>query len=590
MANLLVAIDPDPGRREAFVRDVKTKIAPFEGLRIGSEEGPNCSVVWAVSPSAPLSVLSDSEGLSGVLGEAIDESGHRRTASEVRAAWRDDPTSCWDGLYLAFHVDPDGGFLAGVDLLGLFPLYYWHGDGVTLAGTSPEFFLSHPAFVSRLHMEGLVRILLMNGLVGGDTLLQGVRRLEPGNHVRHQDGRLQEIRAYSIPHELDLAHLPLEGHVAALGETLLEAVKRHAPVGPRYGLLLSGGLDSRMVGGLLVSTGITPRALTIGLADDLEMRCAKAAAKALGLEQIAAEPKAEDYPLYARIHADYEHLANGFNTIRDWWTQGRVGELGERLATGIVADAMVGGTAIHWAYTSNPPTMSFDGFWKNMPPMGVRIEVARDLLQPQHRGLVETVMDVLRKEYDGYGELGSYRAWRFDIAHGERFHVGGTLWRLAFGAWPTLPMLDRRVIKVASSIPASSLAHRATQLDLVKTYLPQLGTVPLDRSDLLKHEAQFLTPRIRDLATERVRRQIARVRRKLTGRDSRYWFRVNDFGSDAWRTVRRVVEPNRDRMEPFFDRANLDAVLPRPDGYKTHISESARKLLVGFMHWSSNHL
>jgi len=590
MANLLLVVDPDAERRSKCVQSLRSGIAPFPGLVVGEKDAEGCAAIWAISPNAPWSLVSDGEGMTAVLGEAIDDDGRRQTASDVRLAWRERAETCWNGLYMALSVDASGSLVAGVDLLGLFPLYYWRGSGVTLVGTSPEFFRAHPAFQASFDVEGLVRILLVNGLVGGRTLFQDVHRLEPGNHVRADGTGIGEIAAYRIPHELDLAHLPLEGHVAALGDTLLDAVRRHAPAGPSYGLLLSGGLDSRMVGGLLVSAGITPRALSIGLSEDLEMRCAKAAAKALGLEQQTAEPRPEDYPVYARIHADYEHLANGFNTIRDWWTQGQVGRLGQRLATGIVADAMVGGTAIHWAFTPDPPRMSFDGFWKNMPQMGIQVEVARDLMQPRFRGLVESVMDVLRREYDGYGELGSYRAWRFDIAHGERFHVGATLWRLAFGAWPTLPMLDRRVIKVASSIPASSLAHRTTQLELVRTYLPDLGNVPLDRSDLLRHEAQFLSPRLQDLVSERLRRELGRVRRKLTGRETRYWYRVNDFGSDAWRSVRRVVEPHRGRMEPFFDRGNLDAILPPPDGVHTHISESARKLLVGFMHWSSNHL
>lgn len=590
MANLLVVIDPDELRRATYVGAVKERIAPFSGLLVSSIDGSGSSAVWAVSPRAPLSTRSDPEGLTVVLGEALDEEGRRQGASEVREAWSRDALSHWDGFHAAIHVDSNGEVVAGVDLLGLFPLVYWKGQGVTLVGTSPELFLAHPAFSERLDVEGLVRVLLVNGYVAGRTLLENVRRLEPGHHLRSRDGRLQELEAYRIPETLDLAHLPLEGHVDVLGETLLAAVKRHAPVGPSYGLLLSGGLDSRMVGGLLVRSGIVPRALTIGLAQDLEMRCAKAAARALGLEQTTAEPRPEDYPGYARIHADYEHLANGFNTIRDWWTQGKVGVLGDRLGTGIVADAMVGGTAIHWAFTPSPAKMSFDGFWQNMPQMGLSREAVRALLRPEHQGLVEASMDLLRDEFARYGELGSYRAWRFDIAHGERFHVGATLWRLAFGSWPTSPMLDRRVVKVASSIPASSLAHRATQLDLVRTFLPELARVPLDRSDLLEHQAQFIAPKLRDLVGERFRREIGRVKRRLTRRETRYWYRVNDFNSDAWRAVRRVVEPHRVRTEPVFDRANLDGILPGPDGIHTHLSESARKLLVGFLHWSSNHL
>ncbi|HNY32782.1 MAG TPA: asparagine synthase-related protein [Fibrobacteria bacterium] len=590
MANLLLALDPNPDRLRSYMESVERIIAPFQGLVVGNARGPNCAAVWAVAPSAPLSVASSKGSLSIVIGEAIDESGRRQSAERIESSWKESPTTVWDGLYFAASVDSQGGIVAGVDLMGLFPLYYWIDSGVVLVATSPEFFLKHPLFDSKLDHEGLVGILLVNGLVGGRTLLEGVRRLQPGNHLSVERLQGREIEAFRIPDRLELAHLPLEGHVLAVETALVEATRRHAPPGPRYGLLLSGGLDSRMVGGLLVSSGIKPRAFTIGKDQDLEMRCAKAAARALGLDQNSGEPLAADYPGYAQVHSDYEHLANGFNTIRDWWTQSRVAELGDRVATGIIADALVGGTTIHWAYTASPPRMSFDGFWKNMAPMGFAPEAARRLLASPYRGLVDSTMEKLRDEYHGYGELGSYQAWRFDLAHGERFHVGATAWRLAFGAWPTIPVLDRQVIKVASTIPASSLAHRATQLGFVKNYLPQLGRTPLDRSDLLEHRAQFIAPTLRDLGEEHARQFLGRIKRRLFKKETRYWYRVNDFNSEAWRTVRRNAEPHRDLVSQVFDRSSLDAILPGPEGGHTSTPESARKLLVGFMTWSSKHL
>lgn len=589
MANLLLAIDRDAERRSNCIRRARSSIAPFEGLRIGSTDAGICSAVWAVSPNAPLSVLGDASGLALVLGEAIDDTGKRQTAAAVRDAWGLDAKTCWNGFYFAASIGPSGDLVAGVDLMGLMPLYHWHGNGVSLVATSPELFRSHPAFTAGFDVEGLVRVLLINGFAGGRTLDEGVRRLQPGHHLRSSGGRVEETEAFRVPDRLDLAHLPLEGHVEILADVVQDAMNRHAPRGHEYGLLLSGGLDSRMVAGQLLEAGIRPRTFSIGLAEDLEMRCAKAAARALGLEQMVGEPQAGDYPEYARIHSTYEHLANGFNTIRDWWTQGQVGQLGDRIATGIYADALIGGTTIHWAYTPSPPKMSFDGFWQNMAQMGLAPDVARSLLRPGWRGAIDEAMADLRREYEGYGELGSYRAWRFDLAHGERFHVGATLWRLAFGAWPTQPMLDRRVIEVASGIPASSLAHRAAQLELVRTRMPALRHVPLDRSDLLGLEAQFLEPRVLDLAKERVLRQLGRVRRRLTKRDTRYWYRVNDFNSEHWRAVRRVAEPHREKLDTWCDRAKLDELLPPPDGLHSPISESARKLLVGFMHWSSTH-
>src|SRR6185503_4947359 len=122
----------------------------------------------------------------------------------------------------------------------------------------------------------------------------------------------------------------------------------------------------------------------------------------------------------------------------------------------------------------------------------------RDLLAPAKlAGAVDEVERKLQQEFHDYGERRSYCAWRYDLAHGQRYHVGATVWRLSFGAWPVVPMLDRAVAAIAAGIPASSLADRAAQLALVRTRLPELASLPLDRSDLMSDEPQYLEPDVR---------------------------------------------------------------------------------------------
>jgi hypothetical protein len=283
------------------------------------------------------------------------------------------------------------------------------------------------------------------------------------------------------------------------------------------------------------------------------------------LKQVTGEPDTSTYPAIAALHARWEHLANGFNTIRDWWIQGQVGQLGDRLVTG---------------------------------GLGVKAEVVRKLLRAEHAGVVQEMQNQLRREFDHYGELGSYRAWRYDLAHGQRYHVGCTPWRLSFGVWPVLPMLDREVLRVSSSIPASSLADRLAQLALVQTHLPEFASVPMDRSDLLSDEPQYLMPRLRQRLGSYARARIKDLRRALgrpaAGRESRYWYRVNNLNGEAWRQVRRTADSSRERAAGVFNRDVLDAILPPPgqpvvfDGAGS--SESGCKLLLGFVCWAGTHL
>jgi asparagine synthase (glutamine-hydrolysing) len=80
------------------------------------------------------------------------------------------------------------GLTLGADLIGMFPVYWWTGGEVLLAGSSPELFRLHPCFRSSIDLEGLTGILLTMNSVDGRTLLEGVRRLAPGHFLR-ADGR-----------------------------------------------------------------------------------------------------------------------------------------------------------------------------------------------------------------------------------------------------------------------------------------------------------------------------------------------------------------------------------------------------------------
>jgi asparagine synthase (glutamine-hydrolysing) len=601
MANWLLVIDEDGSRRAGYAARVRTLVAPIAGLRVQSREGAGWSAVWAAASTAPVDVEVGSNGAALLWGEARDAAGGLQTAAAVRAAWRGGAVAQWDGYYAAAVVEEPGQTLTvGTDVLGVFPIYYWtDSSGVVLVGTSPELFRTHPRFRPALNETGLVGILLSNGLVDGQTLWRGVRRLGPGCRLRVLDGRVWEDEGYRLPLSTGAVDLPLEGHVCQLAEVVEAAVKRHAPLGRSYGLLLSGGLDSRMIAGFLIRADVRPRALTLGLPSDLEMRCAKAVAELYGLEHVTTEPDATDYPSLAGLQARWEHLANGFNTVRDWWTQGRVAQLGDRLVTGGLADSLVGATSMSWAYSENPPAMSYGAFVKQMPRLGVPGTVLRQLLdQTRFAGLVDDVERRLRDEFHGYGERISYCAWRYDLAHGQRYHVGSTAWRLSFGAWPVLPMLDRQVIETAANIPASSMANREAQISLVRTRLPELASVPLDRSDLLSHEPQYLTPRLRQLIANSVRRRLRAARQNLgflmRDREARYWHRINNFDGDAWKAAREAAEPQRPTVADLFDSNLLRTILPPPrERGKTTgpwVGESGRKLLLGLLYWSKDHL
>ncbi|KPK11282.1 MAG: hypothetical protein AMJ56_06495 [Anaerolineae bacterium SG8_19] len=600
MANWLVVIDEDEARRHAYTANVEAIIAPLAGLHVASRSGAWWAAVWAVANTAPLDVETRSESVALIWGEARDTQGELQTAASIRTAWHGGAKAQWDGYYAAAVINQaERSLTIGSDLLGIFPIYYWtDGNGLVLVGTSPELFRTHPYFRAELDITGLVGILLTNGLVNGQTLWRGVKRLGPGRRLRVANSRVWEDEAYQIPSDLGSLELPLSGHVDQLADAISSAVKRHTPAGRSYGMLLSGGLDSRMIAGFMIRGGVKPRPLTLGLDSDLEMRCSKAVANLYGLDHVTGEPEATDYPELASLNARLEHLANGFTTLRDWWTQRQVGNLGERLVTGLLADSLVGGTSISWAYSDNPPSMSYENFVQQKPKLGVPPDVLRQLLRAtEAEDVIEEVEHSLRDEFTGYSDRMSYCAWRYDLAHGQRYHVGGTAWRLSFGSWPVLPMLDRHLIETVARMPAASLADRELQLALVETKLPELAALPLDRSDLISEQPQYLKPEARQLLADSIRHNLHSVRGLLsfgTPKEARYWYRINNFNGELWKRAREAAEPQRGQVGDIFDSELLRKILPplseKPKGQGPWVGESGRKLLLGFLFWAEHHL
>jgi asparagine synthase (glutamine-hydrolysing) len=600
MANWLVVIDEDEARRAAYAASVEAIVAPIAGLHVASQGGAGWTAVWAVANTAPFSVDIRSKCGALLWGEARDTTGELQTAASIRTAWHGGAKAQWDGYYAAAVIEEsERSLTVGSDLLGIFPIYYWTDrNGLVLVGTSPELFQTHPRFRADLDFTGLVGILLTNGLVNGQALWHGVKRLGPGRRLRVTSERVWEDEAYQIPSDLGSIELPLSGHVNQLADALSGAIKRHTPSGRSYGLLLSGGLDSRMIAGFMIRGGVKPRPLTLGLASDLEMRCSKAVANLYGLDHVAGEPEAADYPELACLNARWEHLANGFTTLRDWWTQRRVGNLGERLVTGLLADSLVGGTSLSWAYSDNPPSMSYENFVQQKPKLGVPPDVLRQLLRATEADkVIKEVERSLRDEFMGYSDRISYCAWRYDLAHGQRYHVGGTAWRLSFGSWPVLPMLDRQLIETVARMPAASLADRELQLALVETKLPELASLPLDRSDLISDQPQYLQPEARQLLADTIRNKLHSVRGLLSlGKqmETRYWYRINNFNGELWKRAREAAEPQRGLVGDIFDSELLRKILPslseKSVGQGPWVGESGRKLLLGFIYWAEHHL
>lgn len=185
----------------------------------------------------------------------------------------------------------------GRDRLGIKPLYYaWSQDGL-LFGSELKAILAHPSMPRRLNRDALVQYLRYLYVPAPSTILSGVHKLLPG-HLLSLAGPQQEssprpywsvrsAAAAGLADPLRLSDAEATDHLDA---TLREVIGLRMVADVPLGALLSGGVDSSLVVGVMQSLSTRPiRTFTIGFdsREHDETTAAQRVAGHLGTEHTA---------------------------------------------------------------------------------------------------------------------------------------------------------------------------------------------------------------------------------------------------------------------------------------------------------------
>jgi asparagine synthase (glutamine-hydrolysing) len=561
MSNWFVCLEADEVTREAIRQRVVSRIAPFPGLHIGQVAFHQGFLIWAASPEGPVSVHEHASGACVVFGLPHD-AGRSLDAQSIEALFDTPESTALDGFFTALRVGHEGVRIAA-DLLGMAPVYHWWRPGTVLAGSSAHLFNAHPSFHTTVDIRGMVALLLVRQPIDGRTTLAGVTRLEQGCVLAASANEApREIRAYSIPVSDAQYGLPFAAHVHNLRDALQAAT---SDLDARS-VFLSGGLDSRLVAGF----GVQKRhltALSLGVGDDNDARLGRRVAVALGMTPVAHEVPLARYRHCARLAARWEHVQNGFSNVYEWDLHDTLRQVGGPMLNGLVLDLLIGGTHLGWVYDPDTRSMTFDRFWKRLTRLGLSTDSIMSMARsPEVRDAVDdTYTSAHRAFHENEGSAGQ-RAWLFHLTHLIRTHVARVAWVTSFSAWPQMPLLDRRLIRVAGEIPSGSVADRRCQQAMLVETFPALAEIPIDRNGPTTYT---LTPRFREMVGHHLR-----LRLKVTlGRDifvksdaeSRRYVRTFDFNNEGWRAIRVDAEKSRERFAEWFEPSLLGRLWPAPD-------------------------
>mgnify|MGYP000274199005 CR=1 FL=1 len=172
------------------------------------------------------------------------------------------------------------------DRLGLQPLYFWHNGAALAFASKLKALAGCPLLRKSLDPTALFDLLATGQMLGEHTLLQDVQALPPASLLLYEAGRLQ-VKTYWQPrlYQTGEPHPPPEDLAEPLVGLLRQAVERR--LRPPISLLLTGGLDSRLLAGVLAGQPAgAVFANTIGHERAADVILARRVAQAAGLDHV----------------------------------------------------------------------------------------------------------------------------------------------------------------------------------------------------------------------------------------------------------------------------------------------------------------
>ena len=565
MSLLTGTLDGNAQQASRFLEDSR-KLAPdLPWLKRTDTRLGQLALTLESNPHAPYSTFTEASGRATfVLGDTLHET-QLDNAAWLHAQCRENGPEMLarqNGYYLAGMIDEHDAIYLAADQLGLMPLYYWAGADHFSFSTSPNAFLSHPGFTAKPDLMGIAGILLTMHGTGNRTTWQDVHRLPPGHLLRWRAGegvRLTEVNALK-------AHDSYFGWSPSHCQTLIQnnfndAVKRLNRLG-ETSVLLSGGLDSRLVAGCL-RWHAQPKvpAITLGKPTDYEMQCAASVAKSCGWPMHTVDVSVDAYPAWAPVQARLEGMQTSFVNFMWWQALDTIQDQKARIMTGFLGDAIMGGSQIEYAFDQQKKQYNFDTQFARANRYGFSPETVSQLLgQPD---LGQTVMGELKTTWDRYDGHDFQKAWLYSIHQRQRLHIGANAWRLTFGAWHSTPYIDQDLMHVMAGMAAPAFAERRAQYGMLCNKFPKLAALPLDRGG----------PNMEPMMPNRVwrlkHRLISPIQALIDkGRqvERRQYVRHYDINSRGWNAIRVLAENHRGGgVGDIFDSQILNETLPAPE-------------------------
>ncbi|MEI6211400.1 MAG: asparagine synthase-related protein [bacterium] len=602
MSHFALTYDANPARRKQFLAAIRQTFAHLSGATVRVAETGSLAVAWTHWENTPWNCTDHPESFGLLLGYALTDADEQLDARRLLAAWcaQGGELGAFDGYFLGIASAPSGALSVMCDPLGLFPVYYTQKGDVLVAGSSPACCIAHPACPNVLDPLGLAGILLTHGLVEGRTLVDGVARLSMGHRLEWQpEGGVCEREIFRLQPEETWRDTSNEEILVRAAAMMRHSIRRHLPRAAETSLLLSGGLDSRLMAAVLSAEGVAYTPFTWGRRDDFEVRAARAVAEALRLTLTvdADDPSLEAAVALARQTAQGYAVPGGFGGMEAAsGGDSKLARAAPYFWSGIIFDYTWGGLAARlFLLPTKPGERAVDAHFTSVNTWGIAPGVLARLLHPiLPESAVEALICKWKASRDLPGLTSEQKGYMASLNGRTRFHLGDVLHRLSVHSWPLLPWIERQQLQFVFNLDARHVQNRQLEMELLLRVNPRLAAIPFDTNSFrfgasLAKKAKFQASwsrKLKDRLLGHVRRWYWQYIRRS---DPRRYYRLFDLNAPPWRAVRAAAEPNRSRAAGILDPHVLAELLP-PAGVpirhnKPFAAGASLRNLIGVLFW-----
>ncbi|MEW6685359.1 MAG: asparagine synthase (glutamine-hydrolyzing) [Candidatus Edwardsbacteria bacterium] len=200
------------------------------------------------------------------------------------------------------------------DRLGIKPLYYYPDFKHISFASSLAGLLCDSGISRKLNLRALNDFFSLRYVLAPDTILEGVKKLEPGHLLLVEPDSFKERQYWDIPLSYGKTFSESEAR-EELKTKLKKTITSHLMSDVPVAAFLSGGIDSSIVVGAMVEAGVKPKTFSVGFSDEpdySELKYAKIVADYWGLEnyEVIVKPETLKSSLSSIIEALEEPIAD----------------------------------------------------------------------------------------------------------------------------------------------------------------------------------------------------------------------------------------------------------------------------------------